>query len=354
MQPYSKVLLGLTLLGACERSPLTSGVAESGLGGAAGGSSDAGGGLAIAQIGDDGMCDGQPCPQGQQCCFSTRRCVIPSRVGRDCPAPTPKPEVCGGVTCPSGQTCCLLGGNCIDPSTAETSCPKPSTSSTSAPSTGAPSIGVDAGLGISSVSCASNADCLPTQFCAPPPGTLLCLGPGTCQSRSNCGYSTGTTQYCGCDGVNYPSVQSACVVGVRVMSGLPCATPVNPAEGMPGTPRVPVIYCGASDQCPQGQHCCSITGRCYDTSIPYLCTLPPPGTSLSCVDDSQCTNIEFCSGLGCSGPGGCLASLTGNCGGELNPVCGCNGKTYTNAGCAAAVSVRIARVGACAGTDAGH
>jgi hypothetical protein len=288
------------------------------------------------------MCGGQPCPQGQQCCFSTGRCVAPSRATSDCPTPASAPVVCSGVKCLSGQICCLLDGKCIDPSTAGMSCQKPAEPSS------AHDAGIDSGAG----SCASNADCVPTQFCAPPPGSLLCLGLGTCQSRSNCGFSTGAAQYCGCDGVNYPSVQAACVVGVRLTSDSPCGTLVDP-EGMPGTPRVPVVYCGTSSQCLQGQQCCSITGRCYDASVPYLCTLPPPGTTISCVDDSQCTNVEFCSGSGCSGPGGCIGFAPGYCTGELKPVCGCDGKSYTNAGCAVAVGVRIAHDGACGGADAG-
>jgi hypothetical protein len=343
MQTYLRVLLGLTLLGGCTGSPLHSGNAATRLDGEASDSSGAGGGVTVAQIGDDGMCSGQPCPQGQQCCFSTGRCVAPSRVTSDCPERVPQPVVCAGETCPSGQICCLLGGNCIDPSTAGASCPRP----------GPPSSGADAASGGSPLSCASNADCLPTQFCAPPPGSLLCLGPGTCQSRSDCGDSSTIGQYCGCDGVSYPSLQAACVAGVPVLSNSPCATTVNPVEGLPGSPRVPVIYCGTTDQCPRGQQCCSITGRCYDPSIPYLCTLPPPGTSISCVDDSQCTTVEFCSGVGCSGPGGCLAFSTGDCGGELSPVCGCDGKSYTNAGCADAVGIRIAYDGVCEGADSG-
>jgi hypothetical protein len=124
---------------------------------------------------------------------------------------------------------------------------------------------------------------------------------------------------------------------------------------MPGTslgPRDPVIYCATSDQCPQGQQCCSITNRCYDASIPYLCTFPPAGTSLSCLEDRQCSGSEFCSGPGCSGPGGCVSP--GSCGGELKPVCGCDGKSYTNAACALSAALRIAQQGMCPAGDAGQ
>jgi len=341
MQPYAGILMGLALLGACEHTPIKQG-SKGDAGGAAGGRSGAGGGLAIAPIGDDGMCNGQPCPPEQQCCFSTGRCIDPSRGVSDCPALAPVPVVCAGVTCPSGEICCVLTGVCVDPSTVGTSCPNPTGSSSDQ----------DAGNS-GSRSCTSNADCRPAQFCAPLPlSSLLCLGPGTCQSRSNCGATDGTGQFCGCDGVNYPSVQAECVLGVRLISDSPCGTQVD-ASPMPGGSRAPVIYCGADGQCPQGQQCCSITGRCYDASVPYLCTLPPPGTTLSCVDDSQCRHAEFCWGTGCSGPGGCRYATSDACTGELNPVCGCNGKSYTNTGCAIAAGVRIAHEGACGGTDAG-
>jgi hypothetical protein len=344
MQTFVGILLGLILLTSCARNPLVaSGASSFGDAGAADDESGAGGSLGIAQIGDDGMCNGLPCPQGQQCCFSTGRCVPTSGGVTDCPALTPAPVVCGGVACPSGEICCLLNGNCIDPSSSAATCPRPGASSSADASSPRNS----------SVSCGSNADCLPTQFCAPPPGSLLCLGSGICQSRSNCGYNTTASQYCGCDGVSYPSVQAACIVGVRVTSDSSCGATVVPVPELPGAPRVDVVYCGSTEQCPRDQQCCSITGRCYDPNTPYLCTLPPPGTSIACVDDSQCTNVEFCSGPGCSGPGGCLAFSTGNCGGELSPVCGCDGRSYTNAGCADAVGVRVAHEGVCEAADAG-
>jgi hypothetical protein len=333
-------LLVLSLLGACSRDPLREHGALSDGGGSSGATGNTTGGsgggtdLSIARIGDDGVC-GVPCPDGQQCCFSTGRCVAPNRVDSECPAPAPQVVRCGGVMCPTGQICCLVNGNCIDPSTAGTNCQKPS-----APSSGG------------AISCASNADCRPSEFCSTALASL-CQGPGTCQSRSNCGSSSGSAQYCGCDGANYPDIQSACRAGVDVLADSPCGTPV--AQGGPGAigPRDPVTYCARADQCPRGQQCCSITGRCYDASIPYLCTLPPQGTSISCFEDRQCNGFEFCSGSGCSGPGGCLAFAVGDCGGELKPVCGCDGKSYTNAGCATAVGVRIAGDGACAGADAG-
>ena len=350
----SRIVVGVLLLGACGRNPLGvgagagSGGSTSGAGGAGGSAGGAmgGTGLPVARIGDDGICGETMCPQGQQCCLSTGRCVAPSSAVAACPLPQPKPAICGGVTCAAGEICCLLSGSCIDPSTAATSGPPPGATTAeaadAAPPTGTSSMGHP---------CGSDADCLPTQFCSTSTAqSLPCRGPGTCQSRSNCGFSSGM-QWCGCDGMTYPDLQTACRAGVRVIATNACGTPGD--QGTPGDlgPRDPVIYCGTSDQCPQGQECCGITSRCYDPSVPYLCTFPPPGTSLSCLEDRQCLGSQFCFGAGCSGEGGCVSP--GSCTGELTPVCGCDGKSYTSAGCARAAPTRVAHDGVCASPDAG-
>ena len=336
-------------------STSSSGTAGSGAGGSATSGASGASGLPAARIGDDGVCGMTICPQGQQCCLSTGRCVDPGHAASNCPLPTPMPTICAGVTCAVNQICCLLNGKCIDPSTATTSCPKPSASTTDASSSDSSTEPSSTGQSQdgTSVPCGSNADCRPTQFCATS-SSLLCLGPGVCESRSNCGASTGTQKFCGCDGVTYSDIQTPCRVGVRIIPGSLAACGAPDDAGIPGTslgPRDPVIYCGTSDQCPKGQSCCSITNRCYDTTIPYLCTFPPPGTSLPCLEDRQCGDYEFCFGAGCSGPGGCVSP--GSCGGELTPVCGCDGKSYTSAGCARAAPVRVAHDGVCGGADAG-
>jgi hypothetical protein len=342
-----------SLPGACEHDPLggsRDGGSQGGSDGATGaggsggapgvggsdGATGAGGsgGASVARIGEDGFCGNAPCPDRQQCCFSTGKCVALDRVSADCPAPAATTVICAGQTCPRGQICCLLDGKCIDPSTAGTACPKG----------GAPS-------SHGAVACASNADCPATQFCTTA-DYRLCLGPGTCQSRSNCGSSSGA-QFCGCDGVSYPDIQSACRVGVRIAGQGACGIPIDRggsgagATGGSTGPRDQVIYCGTSDECPRGQLCCGITSRCYDASIPYLCSFPPAGSSLPCVEDRQCESYEFCSGQGCAGSGGCRSVSTGGCNGELTPVCGCNGKSFTSAGCAAAAAVRVAHDGMC-------
>jgi hypothetical protein len=79
------------------------------------------------------------------------------------------------------------------------------------------------------------------------------------------------------------------------------------------------------------------------------CSFPPEGTSFPCIDDNNCiVGVEYCYADGCDGPGGCIGIPgTGDCTGELAPVCGCNGKSYVNANCAATEGTRVAHAGEC-------
>ncbi len=110
---------------------------------------------------------------------------------------------------------------------------------------------------------------------------------------------------------------------------------------------IAVTLCGSDSQCPSGQHCCGITGTCFDAAHAALCVLPPPGTSRACLTDADCPfEGDYCSGDGCDSPGGCKAA-TGSCGPLLAPVCGCDGQAYVNAQCADSVGMRVASTGAC-------
>jgi hypothetical protein len=252
--------------------------------------------------------------------------------------------VCAGVTCFQNQICCIANGKCVDQDTANVACPRPD-ASTEAP--GQP------GASGGSRSCASSADCEQDEFCEPTNG---CLGPATCASKTSCGTSSGAQGFCGCDGMTYPTVQAACHAGVSLVSGDPiaCGVPMNQMVPGAAAPRDPMIYCGLDSQCPKGDRCCAITGRCYDVQIPYLCSTPPPGTRAPCLEDKQCGPFEFCLGEGCAGPGGCVPkSGNGECGnGLLAPVCGCDGVSYTNDGCTRSLGIRVSHTGAC-GEDGG-
>jgi hypothetical protein len=176
--------------------------------------------------------------------------------------------------------------------------------------------------------------------------SALCLGPGYCVANDNCGGSG--VPVCGCNGVTYPNKQTACGAGVAVIGFGECGkTQVIGAAGASGGKIV--TYCATNAMCPPGEQCCSITGQCYDPALPALCSFPPEGTSFPCVDDGQCLDgPEYCFAETCDAPGGCVSVPgTGSCTGEVDPVCGCNGKTYLNKGCAAVDGVRVAHAGQC-------
>jgi hypothetical protein len=234
---------------------------------------------------------------------------------------------CGGHRCAATQVCCVLNGLCIEPASARTVCPMPTTLPVPGPSPG-------------TRLCGSNADCDANEFCSP---SIGCLSAGTCQDRSNCGTSTGT-MVCGCDGKSYPNVQTACAAGIKTQEPGACGSVSTPGDAG----HDPVIFCGSDTQCPTGFACCAISGRCVDPSLfSALCVQPPAGTLLACLSDRQClATFEFCNGPGCSGPGGCTVA-GGECSGVLDPVCGCDGQTYTDASCTPSVPTRIAHAGAC-------
>lgn len=235
--------------------------------------------------------------------------------------------VCPGIPCAGDLVCCLLDGKCFDPSTSPDACVVP------------PGFMPASDEG---AACASQADCDPTELCMSE-NPLLCLGPGFCQARDNTG--TGNFPMCGCDSKTYPDRPSVGLAGIRIVGEGPCGTaPGSPGSGEGG--GLPGALCGTAGECPtSGEACCPITGRCYDASKPALCRFPPDGTWFPCIDNSQCLG-EICQGDGCGTPGGCKAA-SNTCGGQLQPVCGCDGKSYTNADCATAARTRVAHDGAC-------
>lgn len=222
------------------------------------------------------------------------------------------PVRCGGLVCAEGFACCWATGSCFDPRV-------------DACGSGTPSPG----------RCHSNADCDPDEFCDDPEG-LLCRSEGQCRPREmDCG--TELEPACGCDGVTYSSRCAAALAGMRSS-----AAPGACGEGT----RPP---CGRDEDCGAASECCFITGRCTPADCPECCSEPPEGTFETCRTDSHCSDDDaFCDapeGM-CGGVGGCR-STGGSCDGSLNPVCGCNGSSYTNPCWARVAGTSVASVGEC-------
>jgi len=83
----------------------------------------------------------------------------------------------------------------------------------------------------------------------------------------------------------------------------------------------------------EGLQCCGYTGACFDSDCGDCCRQPPEGTFFPCRRDADCYQFDlflFCQSVGCGDmPGGCTGTPS-SCGGELAPVCGCDGVEYSN------------------------
>jgi hypothetical protein len=239
---------------------------------------------------------------------------------------TPTTAVCASAShCAAGQDCCLSNGQCFDAANRD-ACPRPVPDTTPE----------------GRKRCAIVSDCGADGFCY----ADLCLGAGVCLIRpKECPDSPGPL--CGCDGKEYSNAASACQAGVRLtQASVPARCgQVPPRDGSVGGGRV---VCGSRAQCAAGEDCCLITGRCYDPAFPTLCSFPPAGTYSPCVDDSECSPPSTaCWSSNCDGPGYCKALVFGQCSSVLEPVCGCEGKSYTNEECAWQKMVRIRHTGMC-------
>ena len=259
------------------------------------------------------------------------------------PIDPPGPSFCGGEPCDAPLACCLATGQCYDPATeGARGCAVPPPDDDQQGRT----------------PCASSAQCEPNEFCMTE--GPLCVGTGHCQPIDNCGSCGGgdpaapdnPCRVCGCDGNTYPNVQTACRAGVNAVGpgGSGCGE-MN-TEGGAGSSSIgprPYTTCGHDAQCPAGSFCCTLNARCYVEADRDICVLPPPGTRIACKTSENCGDNEYCRGEGCDEPGGCvfMGSGPGDCGVTLEPVCGCNGTTYTSAACADQEGIRVDHDGEC-------
>jgi hypothetical protein len=279
--------------------------------------------------------------------------------------PPPGVAVCGGHVCRDGEECCILTATCV--------------------AIGDPSCAVPAGT-TDPRACARASDCAAGELCdqvevndSPSCGGAV----GTCNPESECGWSVGA--FCGCDGRTYWGEDAVCNArraGVRIATPRPCGgelhlgarfhactsdadcdehldhTHCDVAAGW-CVAEDPLIVCGVDAQCPQGQRCCGLTGLCFDPATdPETCTVPPPGSFFACDDQRDCdrwtgawwgdgTPFLACEPVDCSGVGACFHGHAAAECEVVEPVCGCDGTTYTNRCGAVGAGVGVAHEGPC-------
>jgi hypothetical protein len=139
--------------------------------------------------------------------------------------------------------------------------------------------------------CKDNSTCDHAQFCQKPAGT--CGGAGHCVARPQICFDL-FDPVCGCNGQTYSNSCFAAMAGANVQHAGACAT-----------------TCTSDHQCKDGKFCSKPVGHCGKDGRGTCATKP-----------------EVCPDI-------------------FDPVCGCNGKTYSNSCEAATAGVNVSHLGEC-------
>ncbi len=209
--------------------------------------------------------------------------------------------------------------------------------------------------------CTSNECCDGNEYCARNVGD--CGGTGRCQEIP-AGCPDVWDPVCGCDGLTYGNSCEAAAAGVSVLRDGECD--LDDCATNADCPRN--SYCRREDGECDGEGLCEPRPRvcreildpvcgCDGLTYGNSCEAAAAGVSVlrdgecgeeDCVDNTDCARGDLClkEASDCEGRGRC-ARRPNVCPRILDPVCGCDQRTYANECLARAAGVSVLRPGDC-------
>jgi hypothetical protein len=213
--------------------------------------------------------------------------------------------------------------------------------------------------------CFDNADCPPDEYCVTPLGE--CDGPGECIDRLDDLVQCLAVwdPVCGCDGQTYSNGCYAAKAAVSIDYPGECVEGCFENEDCPADE-----YCNKPiGDCDGAGECAPVPDLCQDVWMPVCgcdgvtysngCYAHRVAVNVAyegecpggCFDNDDCAADEYCltPPAACDGPGECVPRLGDEiqCLDVWDPVCGCDGQTYSNGCYAAKACVSVDYEGAC-------